>query len=128
MTDKKAQTYIPALRYHWLTSLYDPLLQIAMRDTTLKRRLIQQAATKPNQRILDLGCGTATLSLLLKEMCPNGEIIGLDADANVLAIARAKITHQNEDIELVQAMSFDTPFTDTIFDHVFSSLFFHHLT
>lgn len=126
--DKKVQTYIPALRYHWLTSLYDPLLQIAMHDTTFKRRLIRQAYVKSNQRILDLGCGTATLSLLLKEMYPNSEVIGLDADANVLAIARAKITRQDEDIELVQALSFDTPFTDTIFDHVFSSLFFHHLT
>ena len=35
--------YIPALSFHWLRLLYDPLLKRVMREETFKRKLVQQA-------------------------------------------------------------------------------------
>ena len=57
-----------------------------MREAAHKNRLVQQVAARPGQRVLDLGCGTATLSLLLKRTYPDTEILGLDADEDVLSM------------------------------------------
>lgn len=35
--DKNRTEYIPALKYDWLTSLYDPLLRWTMRESTFKK-------------------------------------------------------------------------------------------
>ncbi|MFT3894180.1 MAG: methyltransferase domain-containing protein [Anaerolineales bacterium] len=82
--------YIPALRFKWLTPLYDPLLKWVMREETFKRRIIQQANIQPGMNVLDLGCGTGTLTLMLKRAHPNANITGLDGDPQVLNIAREK--------------------------------------
>jgi ubiquinone/menaquinone biosynthesis C-methylase UbiE len=50
--------YIPALRFKFLTPLYDPLLRWGMSEITFKRRLIEAARIVPGWRALDLGCGT----------------------------------------------------------------------
>lgn len=120
--------YIPALRYDWLTPLYDPILQVAMREQVFKCALLEQVHIESGQDVLDLGCGTATLTMLMKQMYSEANVTGLDGDAHVLAIAKAKIERAHLDIPLVQGMSFALPFSDAYFDRVVSSLFFHHLT
>ena len=67
---KGRHEYVPALRYDWLTSLYDPLLRWTVRESAFKRRLVQQARIHERHRILDLGCGTATLTLLINDLPP----------------------------------------------------------
>jgi trans-aconitate methyltransferase len=71
--------YIPALRYRWLTSLYDPIVRWAIRESTVKGQLVNQADIALKQKVLDLGCGTATLTILLKQTYPEAEVIGLCA-------------------------------------------------
>ena len=124
---KKRKKYIPALKFHWLTRLYDPLMKM-MKIETLKKRLIMEADLLPNQRILDLASGTGTFALMLKEIQPRAAIIGLDADPQVLEIAQQKATNKRIDITFQQGLSSDLPFEDDQLDKVFSSLFFHHLT
>ena len=60
----KSDKYIPALRYDWLTPLYDPLLRWIMREEKFKRRLIAQADIQPGHRVLDLGWGAARRAAL----------------------------------------------------------------
>ncbi len=55
--------YIPALRFRFLTPLYDPVLRWGMREDTFKNRLIKEARIAPNSLVLDLGCGTGTLTI-----------------------------------------------------------------
>jgi ubiquinone/menaquinone biosynthesis C-methylase UbiE len=127
MDDKKEQ-YIPALSYRWLTRFYDPIIGFTMRESTFKRRMVGQAKIRVNQRVLDLGCGTATLTIQIKKNNPGAEVVGLDGDTKVMGIARMKISESNLDINLRWGMAYDLPFPDSYFDHVFSSLLFHHLT
>src|SRR3989304_3553043 len=94
--------YIPALKYGWLTSLYDPLLRWVVRESTFKRHLVEQARIKKGQRILDLGCGTATLTIIIKRTHPESEVVGLDGDPRILEIARAKVAKAVLDITLNQ--------------------------
>ncbi|MBI4463665.1 MAG: methyltransferase domain-containing protein [Acidobacteria bacterium] len=122
------QQYIPALRYHGLTPLYDSILRGTMRETLFKRRLIEQARIEKGHRILDLGCGTATLTLLVRQTCPKAEVVGLDPDAGILGIARAKAARAGLHIALHRAMAYALPYADDSFDRVLSSLVFHHLS
>lgn len=78
--------------------------------------------------MLDLGCGTGTLTLLLKQAYPKAEVTGLDIDPNVLRIAEKKAENIGIDIKFNQGMSFELPYPDHSFDRVITSLMFHHLT
>ena len=120
--------YIPALRYEWLTGFYDTVMDKMMHETTFKQALIRQARLAKNQRVLDLGCGTATLTLLIKQAQPETQVTGLDGDPKALKIAQDKVIRSGLAITLEEGMAFNLPYPDHSFDRVFSSLLFHHLT
>ncbi len=124
----KDSKYIPALRFNFLTPLYDFVLGGVMRELTFKRRLIAEAHIAPGFRVLDLGCGTGTLTILLKQTHPDADIVGIDGDSTVLATARAKAAQQNVVLTLDEGMAFQLPYPNQSFDRVVSSLVFHHLT
>ncbi len=120
--------YIPALRLRWLTPLYDPLLKWVMREDTFKRRLIEQAHIGPGQHVLDLGCGTGTLTVLIKMLHPEAEVVGIDGDPVVLDVARAKAKRAGISIKWDYGLAFELPYPDRSFDRVLTSLMLHHLT
>ena len=126
MTGKRAK-YIPALRFDWLTPLYDPILRWMMREQAIKRRLIQEAGIQPGQSVLDLGCGTGTLAIMVKQSIPAATVTGLDGDPNVLEIARTKAVRAGVNLTLDLGMAYQLPYQDRSFDRVLSSLVFHHL-
>lgn len=121
-------TYIPALSFKWLTPAYDAVLKWIMREETFKRRLIVQAQFDANQRVLDLGCGTGTLTLMIKKQYPKLELTGLDGDPQVLEIARRKAIQAYASIQWDLGMAYDLPYENNTFDRVVSSLMTHHLT
>lgn len=120
--------YVPALAYDRLTPLYDIVMRRTMREKTFKTRLIEQAGLAPGHRVLDLGCGTATLTLMVKAAQPDTEVVGLDGDSKVLALAEAKAARQGLEIQLDQGLSTELPYEDRTFDRAVTSLLFHHLT
>ncbi len=117
--------YIPALSFKWLTPLYDPLLKWIMREETFKHQLIQQANIQPNMKVLDLGCGTGTLTLMLKRAHPTAEVTGMDGDLQVLDMAREKSGNTN--IQWDEGRASSLPYPDSVFDRVVTSLVIHHL-
>lgn len=121
-------TYIPALSYNRLTPLYDTVVRLTVREGAFKDALARQAGIEDGHRVLDLACGTATLTILLKQVHPLAEVIGIDGDDRILAIGRAKARAAKAAIQFDEGMSFDLPYPDQSFDRVVSSLFFHHLT
>ena len=88
---RHGSAYIPALSHDWLTPLYDTLIRLTLPEATFKRRLITEARIESNQRVLDLGCGTATLTLLIKSLHPDVIVLGSDGDEKILQIGRRKI-------------------------------------
>lgn len=128
MSGQRTERYVPALGYGRLTSLYDSVLRWTMREATFKRHLVDQAGIRPGQRVLDLGCGTATLTILLKQVHPQAEVHGLDADPRALEIAKRKAVGTGVRLSLDRGMSSALPYAEHSFDGVVSSLFFHHLT
>jgi len=124
----RPESYIPALGHDLLTPLYDPLLRWLMREDRFKRRLVEQAEIGEGQRALDPGCGTGTLTVMVKQTRPRAEVVGLDGDVNVLKIARSKAARAGVGLLLHQGMAYEIPYTDGYFDRVLSSLMLHHLS
>ena len=120
--------FLPALSYHVLTALYDPLLRWTMHESVFKGQLIRQARIQSGERALDLGCGTGTLTLRLKQVHPDAEVVGLDADPRALRIAEAKAATAGLQVTFDRGLAFALPYPDDAFDRVLSSLLFHHLT
>ncbi len=84
------QKFTPALGYSWLTPLYDTTISLLTREKTWRRRLLREIAPQPGQRLLDVGCGTGSLAVMLAQAQPLAEIHALDPDPSVLARARRK--------------------------------------
>jgi ubiquinone/menaquinone biosynthesis C-methylase UbiE len=124
----KNESYIPALSYEWLTPFYDTVVRLTTREKIFKKALNDQARIKANHQVLDLACGTGTLTILIKQSQPQAKVIGIDGDAKILAIAASKTKAAGLSIEFDEGMSYDLPYPDHTFDRVVSSLFFHHLT
>lgn len=120
--------YVPALGYRWLTPFYDAVVGTTTRERTFKQFLIQQAEIEDGQVVLDLACGTGTMSIWMKQGHPNTEVIGVDGDAAVLSLASRKAAKAAVSVRFDEAMSYDLPYPDGRFDRVVSSLFFHHLS
>jgi ubiquinone/menaquinone biosynthesis C-methylase UbiE len=122
------KAYIPPLRFHFLTRFYDALVRWTTREAVFKEALLAQLGQAPGERLLDIGCGTATLSVALARRFPEARVVGLDADGAALGIARTKAAGARVRLELEQAFADRMPFPSGSFDAAVSSLFFHHLT
>ena len=120
--------YIPALTFRWLTPLYDSLVKWTMPEQSLKGRLIERARIQAGERVLDLGCGTGTLAVMIKQAVPRAEITGLDADEEILSIAKSKAGKAHVNIHWDHGLTSALPYPDNSFDVVVSSLVIHHLT
>ncbi|TAK21058.1 MAG: class I SAM-dependent methyltransferase [Myxococcaceae bacterium] len=119
--------FIPALRFRVLTRAYDALLSVTLDEARHKRALIEQAAIAPGHAVLDLGCGTGTLTRLIKGAHADASVTGLDLDPEALGIARHKAADAGLDITFVQGSATAPPFEPASFDRVLTSLVLHHL-
>jgi ubiquinone/menaquinone biosynthesis C-methylase UbiE len=124
----ETKNYIPALKYHWLTPFFDNFMQWGMPELKFKTALIKQAGIRPGQRVLDFGVGTATLSLLAKQLAPQSDFTGIDVDKKITAIAKQKVASGKANIHIDTYDGTRLPYEDSSFDRVISSLVFHHLT
>lgn len=118
--------FIPAAGHDRFLALYDPLTRLLGARAAL-RQLCDQAAVIPGQRVLDIGCGTGTLAIMLKRRAPDVRIVGLDPDPNALQRAQRKAREAGVEIDWVQAFADAIPDIDATFDCVLSSLMLHHL-
>jgi len=123
-----SEPYVHALRFRSLTRFYDRVLRATLKEEKFKVLLVEQARVRPGQRVLDLGCGTGTLTILVKKAAPAATVVGLDGDPEALALAREKAAREGVEIEFQEALAWEAPFEPASFDRVVSSLVFHHLT
>ena len=120
------KNFVPAAGHDWLLPFYDPLLRLLGVESALGE-LVDQAALRPGCRVVDIGCGTGNLVILIKRQYPEVEVVGLDPDPKALARARRKAEKAALSIALDEGFSEELPYPEDSFDRVFSSFMFHHL-
>lgn len=128
MASEGSERFIPALRFRFLTPVYDTVVAHTTREATFKRRVLERAAIGDGERVLDLACGTGTLAVQVAEAVPGAQLTGVDGDPEVLERARAKAKAAGVEVSLDEGLSTELPYADSSFDVVLSTLFFHHLT
>jgi SAM-dependent methyltransferase len=93
------EQFVPALFRHWGPILCDA------------------ARVERGQRVLDVACGTGALTVALSDRVgPGGAVHGLDANLQMLAVARRK----HPEIEWRHGRAEALPFSDAHFDAVLS--------
>ena len=92
-----------------------------------RQELISSAHVKPGHHVLDIGCGTGTLAIMLKRQFPSTQVVGIDPDPKALQRARLKSTRAAVSVQLERGFADQLPYKEQTFDRVFSSFMFHHL-
>ncbi|NUW46651.1 class I SAM-dependent methyltransferase [Nonomuraea rhodomycinica] len=82
-------TFTPALGRFAPTRFYDHVIALT-RERLWRALAAMHVAPRPDDVIVDVGCGTGSLALLLARVEPRARIVGVDPDPEVLAAARRK--------------------------------------
>jgi len=137
MSDQLQQTdraFVPALRFKWATGLYDGLMQYFTRNNKLRQLSLEAVAPQAGEAILDFGCGTGSLTVVLANTVKKLRVSGYDIDPEVLSVAARKAAEKPlpNSPEFHQVDVTD-PATlpkgaEGSYNVVVSSLVFHHLS
>ena len=95
-------------------------------ETVIRQELINTVQEQP-QRILDLGCGTGSTTLMLQQAFPQAEVVGLDLSPYMLVVADNKAQQAELNIQFLQGSAERTEFSDRSFDLITASLLFHEI-
>jgi ubiquinone/menaquinone biosynthesis C-methylase UbiE len=126
MSETDTRPYLPGMGRDWLLPLYDPFTRLIGAGAA-HQQLADQAGLGSAQRVLEIGCGTGNLALLVKRSDPRLEVTGLDPDPRALARADRKAHRAGLALSLDRGFADQLPYPDGRFDRVLSSLMFHHL-
>jgi ubiquinone/menaquinone biosynthesis C-methylase UbiE len=81
--------FTPALGRFAPTRFYDHVVALT-RERLWRSLTALYVAPQPDDLIVDVGCGTGSLALLLSRVEPRARIVGVDPDPEVLTVARRK--------------------------------------
>ena len=119
-----------AERYDYSADRYERWWAPVLAPTALGLldRLAPQFAAQPDARVLDVGTGSGTLALGILERWPDARVVGIDASAGMLDVARARALERLGDVAdrltLIRAEADSLPSDPESFDLVVSSFVF----
>ncbi|NWF60610.1 MAG: methyltransferase domain-containing protein [Fischerella sp.] len=105
---------------------YDAVTQYVLppNETWVRQALIDAIKVVP-RRIIDLGCGTGSTTLMLKQAFAEAEVIGLDLSPYMLVRADHKAQSAGLDIHWRHGNAENTTLASDSFDLVTATLLFH---
>jgi ubiquinone/menaquinone biosynthesis C-methylase UbiE len=118
--------YLPAAGRDVFLPFYDLIAKLLGADQA-RQTLLDQAPIQPGDHALDIGCGTGTFAVALKQRYPSVEMVGIDPDERALARAKRKAERAGMEIRFQRGFSDCLEYPAATFDVVFSSFMFHHL-
>jgi ubiquinone/menaquinone biosynthesis C-methylase UbiE len=99
------------------------------RERTLRETTVRLAQVKPGDCVLEVGCGTGTLTLAAKRQAgPSGKAFGIDVIPGMIELSQRKAAHSNEDVAFQLGSIDDIPFTANQFDVVMCSFMIFHMS
>ena len=125
--DNTRNRYLPPFRYRFFTPCYDLFCVILGLGPRFRRKVLEATPITNGDMVLDVGCGTGTMTRLMKTRVPQASVIGIDLDEQALAIARKKADDEGVNITYIKGSAARLPIADRTVDLVTSTLVFHHL-
>jgi len=110
---------------------YDSLMKRMTfgRERELRDTTIDLAGVKPGDCVLEVGCGTGTLSLAAKRRAgPSGKVYGIDVIPLMIELSQRKAEQAGEEITFQLASIADIPFSANTFDVVMGSFMIFHMS
>ena len=119
--------FVPALGKSGSLDRYDAAIALMTREKRWRSDLLRFAEPRPGERIVDIGCGTGTFAIALKQSAPESIVLAVDPDPAVLEIARAKAEVADAEIRWFEAMGDELDGIDALrqCDKIVSSLVLH---
>jgi ubiquinone/menaquinone biosynthesis C-methylase UbiE len=93
---------------------------------TIDRYACEQIGLRPAMTVLDLGCGSGTLTHELARAVYPGKTLGLDASTEMIAYASSNPSQEN--VQFRVGNVYDLAFPEATFDRVYARFLFQHLT
>lgn len=94
----------------------------------LRKITIDVSLLKPGESLLDVGCGTGSVTIPGKlRVGPEGKAAGIDPSPEMIAVAQQKAKRKSLEIGFRVGVIEALPFPDASFDVVTASLMVHHL-
>ncbi|MCS7476321.1 class I SAM-dependent methyltransferase [Umezawaea endophytica] len=124
MTTDRA--YLPAMGKSSLLPFYD-VFSTLFGAKDAQWQLVAQASLPPGGTVLEIGCGTGNVLVLAGRVAPGATLIGLDPDADALAVAGRKTARAGLAVRFDRGYADRLPYDDGSVDRVLSSFMFHHL-
>lgn len=99
------------------------------RERILREMTVSLAQVKPGDSILEVGCGTGTLTLAAKQKAGLlGKVFGIDVIPGMIELSQRKAAQANEDITFQLGSIDDIPFSENLFDVVMCSFMIFHMS
>src|SRR5688572_7310486 len=96
--------------------IYDTMLVPAM-FAPWAPVLIDTAAVRPGERVIDIACGTGVVTrLAATRVGRSGRVVGLDINAAMLAVARSQPATDDTPVDWLEANAQAIPLPDASFD------------
>jgi ubiquinone/menaquinone biosynthesis C-methylase UbiE len=119
--------YVPALGFHWLTALYDPLIRSWTAAARVRTAVIAALDLRAGMRILELGAGPGRLAIQIKRDQPDVAIDAVDIDERMIERAKRNAAAAGVAIEFRRGDMTALPNLGA-YDRVYSTMTFHHLS
>jgi ubiquinone/menaquinone biosynthesis C-methylase UbiE len=109
---------------------YDGIVRLLFfgQEKKIRQNVLDLAEIRPGESILEVGCGTGTITLGAKARAgTNSQVVGIDVAPDMLVTARQKAEKAGLDVAFQPGRIEEIPFPDAQFDLVLSSLMLHHI-
>jgi ubiquinone/menaquinone biosynthesis C-methylase UbiE len=114
-----------------MVSTYDAYMRKMTfgREQILRQKTVELAMIKPGDTVLEIGCGTGSLTLAAKRQAgPSGQVVGIDVIPGMVEYSRQKAAQANVDVTFQLGSINGLPFPDTSFDVVMCSFMIFHIS
>jgi ubiquinone/menaquinone biosynthesis C-methylase UbiE len=99
------------------------------RENALREMTVNLAGVKPGACVLEVGCGTGTLTLAAKRQAgPSGKVFGIDVIPGMIELSQRKAAQANLEVTFQMGSIEDIPFPDNQFDVVMCSFMIFHMS